>query len=118
MDYLESKGVVHRDLAARNILLSKHKRAKIADFGLSFEVKGEINLTEDKFDNFRRRKVMMLQSSLSYGLLRRYWLASEGEGTRNSSATCLMFGHLVRAKDKTYTSDWDWDMGLGTWDLN
>ena len=42
MDYLESKGVVHRDLAARNILLSKHKRAEIADFGLSFEVKIKI----------------------------------------------------------------------------
>lgn len=39
MDYLESKGVVHRDLAARNVLLSKHKRAKVADFGLSFEVR-------------------------------------------------------------------------------
>ena len=39
MDYLESKGVVHRDLAARNVLLSKHNRAKVADFGLSFEVR-------------------------------------------------------------------------------
>ena len=41
---------------------------------------------------------MMLQSSLSCGLRQRYWLASEGGGTRNSSVTCLMFGHLVRAK--------------------
>ena len=39
MDYLESRAVVHRDLAARNVLLSKHKRAKIADFGLSFDVR-------------------------------------------------------------------------------
>ena len=42
---------------------------------------------------------MMLRSSLFCGLLQRYWFQSEGERTRNSSATCLMFGHLVRAKE-------------------
>ena len=39
---------------------------------------------------------MMLRSSLFCGLHQRYWFQSEGERTRNSSATCLMFGHLVR----------------------
>ena len=48
MDYLESKGVVHRDLAARNVLLSKHKRAKVADFGLSFEVREAFKKKKDK----------------------------------------------------------------------
>ena len=46
---------------------------------------------------------MMLLSSQSSGLRQRYWLAREGGGTRNSLATCLMFGHSVRAKENTLT---------------
>uniref|UniRef100_A0A5K4ETQ3 Tyrosine kinase n=1 Tax=Schistosoma mansoni TaxID=6183 RepID=A0A5K4ETQ3_SCHMA len=35
MKYLESKCLIHRDLAARNILVGKHYKLKIADFGLT-----------------------------------------------------------------------------------
>ena len=45
----------------------------------------------------------MLLRSQSSGLRQRYWLASEGGGTRNSSVTCLMFGHSVIAKENTLT---------------
>ena len=37
MCYLESINLVHRDLAARNVLLDKHLRAKVADFGLTMK---------------------------------------------------------------------------------
>ena len=47
MEYLETQRVIHCDLAARNVLLTRHIRAKISDFGLS-----KI-LTEDK-DYYRR----------------------------------------------------------------
>ena len=35
MLYLGNNHVIHRDLAARNVLVTKDKRMKIADFGLS-----------------------------------------------------------------------------------
>ncbi|KAI1299968.1 Activated CDC42 kinase 1 [Halotydeus destructor] len=34
MAYLEAKRMLHRDLAARNVLLAKHRKVKIGDFGL------------------------------------------------------------------------------------
>ncbi|XP_050397094.1 fibroblast growth factor receptor 4 isoform X1 [Patella vulgata] len=39
MDYLDSKHCIHRDLAARNILVSEDLVLKIADFGLTRNVK-------------------------------------------------------------------------------
>ena len=39
-EYLASKNVIHRDLAARNILVGGDGILKLADFGLSREVKG------------------------------------------------------------------------------
>ena len=44
---------------------------------------------------------MMLQNSPSCGLHQRFSSSSEGERTGNSSATSLMFGHLVRAVGKS-----------------
>ncbi|CAF0874579.1 unnamed protein product [Rotaria sp. Silwood1] len=37
--YLESKKFVHRDIAARNVLVSNHESVKLADFGLSRQLK-------------------------------------------------------------------------------
>lgn len=35
MAHLAGHGMVHRDLAARNVLVDKHRRHKVADFGMS-----------------------------------------------------------------------------------
>ncbi|XP_047137660.1 ephrin type-A receptor 3-like isoform X1 [Hydra vulgaris] len=44
MKYLSEMGFVHRDLAARNILVNEKKTCKIADFGMSLEIKVEDQL--------------------------------------------------------------------------
>jgi serine/threonine protein kinase len=41
MAYLHSRNVIHRDLKPSNILLTKHHRAKIADFGMSVNNHGQ-----------------------------------------------------------------------------
>ena len=40
-EYLASKNIVHRDLAARNVLVGEDGILKLADFGLSRELKGD-----------------------------------------------------------------------------
>lgn len=41
MLHLHSKSLVHRDLAARNVLVATGNVCKVADFGLSREIKEE-----------------------------------------------------------------------------
>ena len=50
MEFLSEKNIYHGDLAARNILLTEHRVAKVADFGLSrrlYEDLSKLSLFKD-----------------------------------------------------------------------
>ncbi|XP_054257445.1 mucin-2-like [Macrosteles quadrilineatus] len=48
MDYLSNKSIIHRDMAARNVLVDHNKLCKIADFGMSRNVRDTGQIYEQR----------------------------------------------------------------------
>ncbi|XP_046654174.1 fibroblast growth factor receptor 2-like [Daphnia pulicaria] len=80
MEFLASKKVLHGDLAARNVLLADHGFVKVADFGMSrqmkncdYQKKGDSELLPIKWmdiESLMTNKIFSSQSDVwSYGIL-------------------------------------------------
>ncbi|XP_033116493.1 tyrosine-protein kinase Fyn-like isoform X2 [Anneissia japonica] len=65
MAYLETKNIIHRDLRASNVLVDKHIKCKVSDFGLACELKD--NKTTSNTDELLAIRWTALEILLSVG---------------------------------------------------